>query len=805
MDGWWKDFVFGARTQLKTPAVTLALVVTLAFGIASTCVSFSLVNSFFIRPLPVEDPERLVRIYSTYASGLQYFTLSYPDYADIRNLSAVFSGVVVEQPVPFSLGVPGSSERVWGQLVAGGYFSLLGVGPAAGRLFTPEEEGSRGDSPAVVLSYGLWQRRFGGSRSVLDETVILNGQPSKVIGVAPEDFRGVTLGLLPELWRPAPGDPSKNRGGRGYFAMGRLQLGVTVDQARAALDLLARQLQHAYPDTNQGVRFQVLPEEEGRVHPMVRGGLLGFSGVLVAVAVLALLLACANVAGILLVRATSRRKEIGVRLALGATRGRIFRQLLTEGAFLSLLAGAIGLVLAWVVTRVLSAVHLPTRVPLFIDLGLDARVLGFSFVVTVVTGVLFGLAPAFEGPRSDLVTMLKDAEVARGLRPSRLRSALVAAQVALAMVLLIGGGLFLRSLQNAHRVDIGFEPRGVVTMSLDLGLQGYSVVDAKQFWRRLVDRVAALPRTQSVSLASTVPFELNITTMTMAPEGYQPPADGGWPSIEWAVVDSGYFRTMRIPLLEGRDFSERDTDASPAVVIVNDVLARQFWPGTSAVGKRVTARAGQAYEVIGVARRTKHLSLGENPKPYVYLPLHQSNGRAMTVLVRGTGDATSLLREVRDTVRAMDDAVPLYNVTTMSEHVSTALVPATSGATVLGIIGLVALALTSLGVYGTMAQTVSRRTYEIGVRRALGARDGDVVLLVARQAMLLVLCGLATGVVLGFVGSHLVSSLLYGVEVSDPLVFGLAPVVLMLACVVACWVPAARAIRIDAAHALRCE
>lgn len=805
MHGWWNDLVFAARTQLKTPAVTLAVVLTLAFGIAANNVAFSLVNGFFLRPLPVEEPQQLVRIYTSYASGLQYFTLSYPDYADIRNLSAVFSGVLVEQPVPVSLGVPGSNERVWGQLVAGGYFSLLGVRPAAGRFFTPEEEEARGADPIVVLSYGLWQRRFGGSRSVLGETVILNGRPCKVIGVAADSFHGVTLGLLPELWRPASRDPSENRGGRGFFGVGRLQPGVTIDQARAALDLLARQLQQSYPGTNRGIRFAVLSEAEGRVHPMFRGSLLGFSGVLAAVAGLLLLVACANVAGILLVRAASRRKEIGIRLALGATRGRVVRQLLTESACLSLLAGGVGLGLACTVTRVLSAVHLPTRVPLFIDLGLDARVLGFSLVVTVATGVLFGLAPAFEGSRLDLVTMLKDANVARGLRLARLRSALVAAQVALAMVLLIGGGLFLRSLQSAHRVDVGFEPRGVVTASLDLGLQGYSRADARQFWRRLVERVAALPQAQSVSLASTVPFELNITTMSLAPEGYQPPADGGWPSIDWAIVDSGYFATMRVPLLEGRDFSEHDTDAAPSIVIVNDVLARQFWPGKSAVGRRLTTRAGQGHTVIGVTRRTKYLTLGEAPKPYVYFPLNQSDARAMTVLVRGAGDPTTLLRGVRETVRAMGETVPLYNVTTMSAHVDTALVPATSGAMALSIIGLVALAITSLGLYGTMAQTVSRRTYEIGVRRALGARDGDVVLLVVRQTMLLMLLGLAAGEVLGFVGSGLLSSLLYGVGASDALVFSFAPLVLTLVSVVACWVPASRAIRIDAARALRDE
>ncbi|MCA1560855.1 MAG: ABC transporter permease [Acidobacteria bacterium] len=656
MSSWWQDLVFGVRTQLKTPAVTLAVIITLAFAIAALNVAFSLVNSFFIRPLPVEAPERLVRIYSSVAGGMQYFTVSYADYADIRELSTVFSGVVVEAPVAVSLRASGANERVWGEQVSGDYFSVLGVRPAYGRFFAPEEAGPPGGHSVIVLSDGLWLRRFGGSRDVLDETVLINGEPCRVIGVAPEDFRGVTLGVRPELWRPASGDQNQ-RGGFGFFAMARLQPGVTLDQAALALDLLARQLQQSYPASNRGVRFAVLAESAGRVHPMARGSILGFSAIMVAVTTLLLLLACASVAGVLLVRAVSRRREIGVRIALGAARGRIVRQFLIESAALAALAGTAGLVLAWIASRVPSGIQLPTRVPLSVDFGLDGRVLLFSLVVTVLTGVLFGLAPAFEGSRFDLVAMMKTGPVS-SRRGSWLRSALVAGQVGLAMALLIAGGLFLRSLQNVHRLDIGFDPRGVVMTAADPGLHGYSLADARQFWRRASDRITALPNTESVSLASTVPFHLDIQQISMGPERYQPPAEGGWPSIDVATVDSAYFRTMGIPLLEGRDFSERDTEASPAVVIVNDVLARRFWPGTGAVGKRVATSDGRQYEVIGVARRTKHLTIGEDPKPYVYFPWRQTDGRAMTILVRGTGDPGSLLRQVRDALHATDPTLP---------------------------------------------------------------------------------------------------------------------------------------------------
>ena len=670
----WKDLTFGSRMLLKSPAVAIALLVTLAFGIAANCLAFSLINSFFIRPLPIQEPEQLVRIYSSFASGHQYFTVSYADYADMRQLSAVFSGVIVDEPVAASLGVRGASERLWGSRVSGDYFSVLGVRPAHGRFFSPEETSKSGGDPVAVLSYGLWQRRFLASPNVLGNTVILNGKPCTVIGVVPRDFHGTHIGLSPELWLPVQME-GRDRGARQYFVTGRLRPGITVDQARAALDVLAHRLQQSYPDTNQGIRFKLLPETKSRVHPVARGGILGFSGTLLAVAVLVLGVACANIAGILLVRAASRRKEIGARLALGATRGRIIRQFLTESALLSLLGGGLGLILAWAVTKVLGTVHFPTRVPLYFDVGLDMRVLGFSFLVTVSAGILFGLTPALEASKSDLVNMLKEGEAAAGWRRSRLRPALVAAQVALSTMLLIGAGLFLRSLQNARRVDVGFDPEGVVRTSLDLGLQGYRAAEARQFWRHLVERLTALPGTQSVSLASALPFELNITTMNLAPQGYQASRDGGWPSIEFAVVHPDYFRTLRIPLLEGRDFTARDTEFSPPVIIVNEVLARQFWPGTSAVGKRVTT-GGRLLEVAGVARRGKHLTLGEQPKPFVYFPLGQSDAPAMTVLVRAAGAPAKALQEVRDAVRAMDNTVPLYNVTTMSEHVNFALFPA---------------------------------------------------------------------------------------------------------------------------------
>ena len=800
----WKDLTFGSRMLLKSPALAAVLVVTLAFGIAANSVAFSLVNSLFLRPPPVEQPDRLVRIYSSFANGFQYFTVSYPDYADVKQLSAVFAGVSADEPAAVSLGVAGENERLWGSRISYNYFSVLGVMPELGRLFTADNAPNRAGERMAVLSDGLWRRRFNARRDVLGERVILNGAPATVIGVAPRDFHGVQTGLSPELWLPIEKEGAE-RGARQYFVTARLRPGASVSQARAALDVLTRRLQAAYPSTNQGVRLTALPESEGRVHPIARGGTLGFSAVLAAVAGLVLVAACANIAGILLARAGSRRREVATRLALGTTRRRIVRQLLTESILLSMLGGGLGFVLAYGVTRVVSGISFPTRVPLNFDLAPDWRVLAFSLAVTVVAAILFGLSPAFEASKPDLVTMLKQGDAPAGRRQSGLRSLLVGAQVAVSAALLLVTGLFLRSLQHAQHTDVGFLPGGVVLTSIDLGLQGYQPEDARNFWRRLVERLSALPGVQAVSLANAVPFELNITTTSLSPEGYQPSMQAGFPIVDFALVDRGYFETLRIPLLAGRDFNAGDTRSSAQVAIVNDVLAHQFWPRSNAVGKRMTVRGGETLEVVGVARRGKYLTLGEQPKPFVYVPLGQSDARAMTVLLRAAGKPETLFRQIRDIVRALDNEVPLYNATTMSEHVNFALFPARSAAVVLNVIGLVSLALTALGVYGMLAHAISRRTFEIGVRRALGAGNNDIVLLVVRQTMLLMAGGLAIGIICGVAGSSLLRGLLYDVEVADPLVFGLAPAALLLVSLAATCAPTWRALRIEAARALRYE
>ena len=813
----WQDLVFGLRTQLKTPMITAVLVGTLALGIAATSASFSLVNGFFMRPLPVERPDRIVRLYNAYSNG-QYFTISYPDFADMRDLRGVFADAVVEEPMAFNIGAAGGYERVWGERVSAGYFPLLGVKPALGRMFAPSEE-SAGE-PVVVLSDGFWRRRFAGRSAVLNETLLLNGDRFRIAGVAPAGFSGMLLGLASDLWIPvatesrtapveAPHDRDllHSRGARGFFGLARLNPNVSLEQARAALDSLGERLQREYPASNSGVRFAALSESDGRIFPMLRGSVLGASTVVVAVALLVLLIACANVAGLLLVRAAGRRTEIGVRLALGATRGRIVAQLLTEAAGLSLAAGGIGLLLAWQVTRLLTAIRVTIArgAPVTVDVGLDGRVLAFSFLVTVITGIVFGLTPALEASRSDLVAALKDGEIRRGLGQSRVRNVLLAAQVALSMVLIVGGGLFVRSLQHARHIDLGFDPVGVVTTSIDVKLHGYSIPESQRVWDRVIADVRRLPRTQSASLTTRAPLDLGIVEMTMGPEGYRPAEGRGWPAIGYAVIEPAFFRTMKIPVLDGREFSDRDRATSPDVVILNDVLAHQFWPGERATGRHVTTSDGGRFEVVGVVRRTKYFLLGEDPKPYAYFPLAQSGPRSLTIVARASGEAGTYLRDIGGVVHAIDPVVPLYDVTTMNERVMLQMAPTIGGATALTMVGLMALALTSLGLYGAVAQSVSRRTYEIGVRRALGAQDRDIAWLVVGHAIVVVALGICGGMVAGAGSARLLRRLLYGVDLADPIVFGVAPVVLIAVCVLASCVPTWRAIRLNAAIALRYE
>jgi len=810
-----RDLSFAVRSHAKRPGATAVIVAILALGIAATSVSFSLVNGFFLRPIPIPQPDRFVRLYNAYKQGDPYFTFSYADFRDMRALRGVFVDAAAEQPEAFSLASSGAPERVWGELVSDGYFQTLGVAPALGRFFAANEDNVPGGDAVVVLSHGAWTRFFARRADVLGAPLLVDGQSFRVIGVAPEHFGGTTLGFVSELWIPAMAERRirfdetlSRRGYRGWFGMARLQPGVGVEQARAALDALARQLERAYPDSNAGVGLTALPESEGRIFPMMRGSILTGSLVTVVVAALVLVITCANIGGLLLVRASARRREIGVRLALGASRGRIIAQLLTESAVLAAAAGALGLLLSWKLTQFLTAIRVTIArgTPASIDVSLDGRVLAGSVFVIVAAGVLFSLVPALEASRTELVATLKDGQGSAPRGGGLSRRLLVSVQIAVSMVLLATGGLFLRSLQHARQIDLGFDPGGVVETSLDVRAHRLSQPQLDAFWQGLLTEIRRIPGIESASLAARLPLDLGLTRLSLGPEGYRPAADRAWPMTEFALVDVDYFRTLRIPLVDGRDFSGRDRRDSPAVIIVNDVVVHLFWPGArSAVGRSVVSPTGARFEVVGVARRSKYFSIGEEPRPYVYFPLRQGAARALTIVARVSGDPGSHLRALASKVRELDSISPTYDTSTMSQHVAVAMAPASGGATALAIVGLLALVLTALGLYGIVAQAVSGRTYEIGVRRALGAEDHDIAWLVIGSAMTLVALGIAAGLGLGFGSARLLRTLLYGVDAADPLVFGVAPLVLLAVCAAAAGLPTWRAIRISAATALRYE
>jgi len=800
----WRDFASGVRGHAKTPFATIAIVAVLSLGIAATSVSFSIVNRLFIRPLPIAHVDSVVRIYRQAGAGAPYFPLSHRQLEDVRDLRSVFDAIAGEEPAPFIVGVNGSYERAFGEILSDGYFRALGVRPALGRFITADDE--RSGERVAVLNDGYWKRRFGGDRAVLARDLQIDGRSYRVIGVAPTGFGGTILGFSSDIWIPRaslvasgvqPDDSS-------YFTLARLAPDARIAQAQAALGILSTRLQQERPAANRGVSLLAFSESEGRVLPTFRGGALAASALAIAVSLLVTLIACANVAGLLLARADARRQEIGVRLALGASRARIVWQLLTESAALAIASGAIGIVLTWQVTRLISnaRVAIARGAVVGLDVTIDWRVLTISVVIAGTSAVLFGLAPALEASRLDLVAILRLGDRSGWRSTSWSRRIFLGGQVVVSMLLLATAGLCARSLLHAQHTDLGFDPNGVVTTAIDV--RG-SIDPARNaaFWSTLVDEVRRLPQTESASLTYRLPLELGMVTRSIGPEGFQPTDGQAWPTIEYSPVSTAYFRTLRMTLVEGRDFSNRDVADDTRVVIVNDVVARWFWPNSSALGRFVVTPDGDRFEVVGVVRRSKYLAITEQPKPYMYVPMGEGGSAAMSIVARGTGDSASLLRAIAGIVRQLEPRAAFYDVGTMTSRVETALAPTTSIASSVAIVGLMALGLTSLGLFAAVAQAVGRRTYEIGVRRALGAPDHSIARLVTNDTMVLVAGGLAVGLGLSLIASRALTALLYNVDPFDPTALAVAPGILLAVGVAAVWLPTRRALRIDAATALR--
>jgi len=813
----WQDLRFAVRMMWKNPGVTLVVMLSLAIGIGANTMIFSLINAILLRPLPgIVEQNRLADIHGTDASGKTYRGLSYPDYEYYRDENKVFDGLLAMSYMSLSLNTGGTPERAFGLIVSGNYFDVLGTRPAQGRFFLPDEDKTPGTHPVAVVSYGLWQRRFGLDPGLVGKSITLNGHPFTVIGVAPKGFGGMWVGLMPDVWVPMamhaqvrPGEDQMKRDSAWLKMRGRLKDGVALEQAQAEMNMLARQLEQAYPETNRGKGVQLettetLPNKE-------RKQVVIFMSMLMVVVGLVLLIACANVASIFLARAAARNKEIAIRTALGASRSRLIRQLLTESVMLFLLGGIAGVLVGVWTINLLLAFKPPGGLQISLDVGLDWTVLIFTLLVSLLTGIIFGLAPALRASRADIISPLK-AETAGGIsRRSRGREVFVIAQFAISLILLIGGGLFLRSLQNARAIDPGFKPDGVYTTFFDLSLLGYDETHAREFYRQIVERTEAMPGVRGVSLARLVPLSGDGSTINVKVAGHEPPAGQDAFSIDANAVDTRYFQMLGVPLVRGRNFSEADRPDGPQVAIINETMARRFYGTVDAVGKTFTIDSPDKaqdtmVEVIGVAKDGKYVTIGEAPRPYIYLSFQQSYAPVATLHVSvATADAPSVIASIRHEVQTLDANLPILEVMPMIERVGFSLAPLRLAATVVGALGLLGLLLAAVGIFGTVSYSVAQRTREIGIRMALGARHRDVLWLVIRQGMWLAFIGIAAGLLLAFLITRALIGLLYGVSATDPVVF--AGIALLLASVafVACFIPARRATRVDPMIALRYE
>jgi len=813
VSSFWQDVRFSFRMLGRSRAFTLTSVLILGLGIGANATIFSWLNTVLITLLPgVDRAQELVALMPV-SPMRDHTTLSYPDYVDFRDRTKTLEGLVVSDDITVNLAVDGEPERVWGQLVSGNFFDVLHVKAVLGRTFLPEEDRERNARPVVVISHSLFTRRFGADPEVVGRDIPLNGRPYTVVGVVPPGFQGSEVGLAYHLWVPMmmqesvlPGANRLDARGNSWLdALGRLKPGVGIEDARAELDTIAKQMaaERGDDDQRRGARVTWLAQSPRGAPSVLRPILLALLGLTAVV----LLIACANVANLLLARAAGRRKEIAVRLALGASRGKILRQLLTESAMLATLGGAAGIAVAYFASGLLRELAPPTEFPIGLALGVDARVLAFTMALALASAVVFGLAPALSTIRASVVTPLKEeaAGVAGGGRKAWLRSALVLAQVALSLVLLVAAGLFLRSLKNARAFSPGFDPKGVLIASLDLFPSGYTSPKGRAFYRELLPRLRALPGVESVSLARRVPLGLGgSSSSTIEVEGFVAPKDDpAWTYIN--NVGPDYFRTIGITLLRGREFTDADDAQSPPLAIINEAMARSYWAEGDALGKRFSFGDPTSFTVVGIVADSKYRSLDERPAPFTYLPVLQYFRPDVRIHVRTASESLAMAASVEREVHALDPGLPVFDVRLLEEHIGAAFFQQRMAGSLLSVMGALTLLLAAVGLYGVVAYVVSQRTREIGIRMALGAAAEDIWTLVVRQGMWLVGVGLILGIGAAAGVSHLLRSLLFGTGPMDPLTY--AGVVVLLAGVafVACYVPARRATRVDPVSALRYE
>ena len=817
-DSWLQDLRYAVRLLRRNPLFALTAVLSLAIGIGANTTIFTIANALLFKPpLGVADASRLVDVGRS-QDGQGFDNGSYSNYLDIRARNTVFSGMYAYRlgPEPMSLRGKDGAERIYGEMVSTNYFNVLGTPPHIGRLFTSDDSEQPAATPLAVLSHRFWMRRFNGDPAIVGQTLVLNGRPLTVIGVTPEGFHGTTV-LTSDLWVPvnmvgelAPRLPPAILTSResAWLVMGaRLKPGVTVGQAQAELANIGRALEQEFPDANRGRGLRVVASS-----PVPGDGapVAAFMAVLMAIVMLVLAIACANVAGVLLARATTRRREIAVRLAIGAGRGRLIRQMLVESTLLFLIGGSGGLVLARLMTGALLSLLPAVPLPIDVTLALDGRAVVFTLTLSLVAAILSGLAPAFHASRAEVVGALKS-DTQGGPERIWLRHAFVVSQVALSIVLVVGAGLFARALQRASAIDPGFDPHGVELATLDLSLGGYTADTGRVFARELIRRVRETPGVQAAALSAVMPLgDRGIGLGGLAVPGVEPRNGRRFFDVDWNVITPGYFATMKMALSAGRDFSDADREGTPSVVIVNETAARQWWPRQDALGKTLSQENGRpdapdavrTLTVVGVARDSKYRNLGEDPRPFVYVPIQQQY-MSRTVIAARSAHGQRLAGQLRALLASMNPNLPIVQALTFDAYSQLGLLPQRIAASVAGSLGLVGVLLAAIGIYGVTAYMVSSRTREIGIRMALGAERASVVRMVLRQGLTLTMIGAAIGLAVAAAASRLLGSLLFGVGATDPLTFIGSTLLFFVVGAAACYVPARRATAIGAMDALR--
>jgi putative ABC transport system permease protein len=831
-----QDLRYGARMLLKQPGFTSVAVLTLALGIGANTAVFSIVNSFVFRPRPVAEPERLVELYSGDARN-PYGNSSYQDFLTYRDQGEVFSGLAAYSLRQFKLGGADGVEPVLGEAVSGNYFDVLGVKTFSGRAFLPEEDRTPGSHPVVVIGHDFWRRRFGADPALIGKPITINNQALTVIGVAPPQYTGMLRGVAAELWVPMMMIPEleptdgmsllNSRGASWLFIVGRLKPEAMLEQARARFDLISARLREAYPEAWREYRAEtgttheksvtILPERETRIHPEMHAAAYAFIAVVLTIVNLVMLIACLNLANLLLARATTRGKEIAIRLALGAARWRIMRQLLTESLLLAALAGLAGVFLAaWLINALSASLPaLPEGIRIAIDLRLDWRVLLYTLAFSFMVGLLFGLAPALQASRSDVIAALKDGAdaFASARRQSRLRNGLIVVQVALSMVLLAGAGLVMRSVQKLDPINLGFDSLNLVVAKIELEARQYDRARSQDFYRRLAERTRALPGARSAVFAAYLEG-LTHASASVEIEGYQP-SPGENMALSTNTIGPGYLTEMNIPITQGRDFAERDRDGAPCVAVVNEVLARRYFADGRAIGKHLIKSSleqpKQFCEIVGVVRDDKFQSLRKVTRPWFAFALSQSYATSATMIVRTEGAPDKLIPAVRRAIQSLDQTIPVTGVLTLSDTFAPVLYFYRLFGLLVGGCGLLAILLAVIGIYGLVAYAVSQRTREIGIRMALGADNQKILRLVMRQGMILVAYGLVAGLLLALALTRVLTSSIFpipilpGMSATDPLTFSLVALMLVGVALIASYIPARRATKVDPLVALRCE